>query len=387
MIKYCFHISLLILAVSCSRTHINSIKSDNTIIAPESKNIEFLKKNFDENRALVLAFANHDNQTVYQYLIPLLEKLKDDPSLKTIVLERSFDLSDMYQQLSTKSTEEVLTKYSFASPESKQMALCGSSEWSYSIANFMPVIRQINEYRAEKGIPKIIVKSVDSMSSSKPMLWPMKIEDIMKWPENAHEYITKNTCGFIGAKGGEQPMWAYSENREMETAQNFYNEIWRKIDPEEKVIIAYHALHSLPGIERCGLFMNSEKDWLARRSKMTWYDHFLELAPDADQRFTRILLDEKADSYHPNGVLKITKELLKDLKVSDYFEVKTSEIRGKSIGVDLFEPEIFSDSFDAKSKLTLDQLLKGVIWTSDANIRFALKESFDYLPEYCPKEE
>ena len=125
--------------------------------------------------------------------------------------------------------------------------------------------------------------------------------------------------------------------------------------------------------------MEKEKKWSARKHKLSWFDFFLEIHPEAESKFQRVVFDEKSSYYLPKGLFK--SELYKKDILGDVV-IPVSSLMDKPMDL-IYQPEVFRFFQEANSSLKFSQQFDSIVWTQDADIKFPLKKSQDYFPEYC----
>lgn len=337
--------------------------------------IELLKDAYYDKEVLLIGTSNHANFKHYERVLELLEAVGSDPQLRYIVMERSYEATNFYELLSTFDLDRSLKEANFSSSNAQKGTMCDSPEWSYTISQFFPKLREINRKRFP--LPPIIVKTLESVpaeyySAPGPVLYDGTC--------SADSIGLQNVPAF--------EVWGLSNNREKQTAQNFRNEVWSKIAPQEKVIVISHYMHLLSGFAACRPVKEATGGWVTNLVPLSWMMEFLDQTPEARDRMNLIINDEVDRWYNPEGGLKVVKRQASRYE-GQSFAFKTKIFEGlltHERGAQMFLPSAtinrglrgqhFSDSM-------LHELAFGIIWNSDAEKSSALQRSQEYLPQEC----
>jgi hypothetical protein len=343
--------------------------------------IDLLEKEYQQSKVLFIGFYHHYTHQHIDQLSSLLQKIGNDPNFKTIVLERSSDVSSFYELLSTKELSTAIDDFGFSSQQAQEQTLCrGPGEWSYVIKNFFPELRKINQRRSDNPI---LAKSVDGIQTH------MVEED---WP-GLNRPMIDGTCPskLLTTRSGETlTIYGISSTREQTTANSFKSQIWDKLGPNDKAIVLYHRAHLTDGLEVCQPEMISENNWTANLGNFSWYGRFLSDNPEVKKDVSLIFIDEKFDQKNEMITFDFTKRQSERSATDWAISLRPFKNVMNEIGFQMFTKEsdirrLFSNRYSSGSK-TLPEIANGLIFNSEAHIRFQNLKSSDYLPEYCPRQ-
>lgn len=342
----------------------------------------FLLEEYKRKQVLFLGTATHINFRHFNHLKSLLKLIGDDPNLKYVVFERPHDITGFYEILSTETLETSLKMFEFQSEFAKINSMCMSPEWAYTIGDFIPWLRNLN-HNLRPNHP-ILFKSVDSTDSS------------MKFPpvNDPKVPVEDGTCkaSSIGITTGfarQSGLIVTGAEREKGTARIFESEIWKKLKPNEKAIVIYKDGH-LIDFENCRPELGEDGMWRTNFGPLNWLRYFLNANPSARSSYSFVVMDEKDASYNINGIFKLTQRQFKRHQYN--FAISLKPFKG-------FLSEVGINVLDEKSRLrqwfsspsssprTLDQLVDGIIWSSESYEDYMIKESHTYLPDYCASQE
>lgn len=363
-----------------SSLHVNANGSaeDQIFDANRVEPVELLYQAYQQGQVLLIGTSNHSNFQHYDRVLELLELVGNDPNLKYIVMERSHEVDEFYERLSTNGFDSVVRDFPFSSEKARTDNLCLNPEWSYTIKEFLPKLREMNKSRLP--LRPILVRGMEGMPaelSAGPM---MRVND--------------GTCS--GTSFGSPPnykfpsleLFALSRSRELKTQENFEKSIWNDLKPNEKVIYISHYMHLIDGFEGCRPSQDEDGNWTANVEPLTWLHPFFLSHPEARKQFKIILMDEKDDRYNPAGGLKLVQRQSLRFPGEDFaFSTKPFEGVALEEGAKMFlsSATINKNRFNHKSEKTLDQVFDGVIWNANAHVQFSLKPSREYLPGYCDR--
>jgi hypothetical protein len=333
--------------------------------------IDLLQSEYEKNKVLLIGFAHHYNHQHYIQLSKLLERIGSDKRLKYIVLERNHDISGFYELLSVNDLDKSLDKFRFKDISAQQRSLC-FHEWAYSIAKFMPVIRRINKNRSNNPI---LVKSVDAVPSD---------IDAESWP-GLGKPMADGTC----SKHDTATIFSISATREERTARIFDTQIFKRLGPDEKVIVLYNQNHLIDEFQLCMPHMINENEWIANISPFTWITRFYHKNPEARDKTGLVLIDESIK----NGWISTFEFTKRQLRRNPPISVAVH--LGHFIGVlnerglNILEKtsntsnHLRRSSGTALYNKTLPEVAKGIIINPLAHILYDNKPAFEYLPQYC----
>lgn len=342
--------------------------------------IDLLEKEYQQSKVLFIGFYHHYAHQHIDQLSSLLQKIGSDPNLKTIVLERSNDVSSFYELLSTKKLSTAIDYFGFSSQQAQEQTLCrGPGEWSYVIKNFFPELRKINQSRPNNPI---LAKSVDGIQTF------MVEED---WP-GLNRPMIDGTCPskLLKTRTGEAlTIYGISSTREQTTANNFKAQVWDKLGPNDKAIVLYHRTHLTDGLVVCQPEMISENNWAANLGNFSWYGRFLSDYPEVKKDVSLVFIDEKFDQKNEMITLSFTKRQSERSSTDWAVSLRPFKNIMNEIGFEMFTKEsdirrLYSNPYSSGSK-TLPEIADGLIYNSEAHIRYQNLKSSDYLPEYCPR--
>lgn len=327
-----------------------------------------LNEMFQSKQVLILGSPGHMNAKVYYYFQDLLDKISQDPDLTTIVLERFGDQAKFYETLSKFDTETSIKLQPFSDELSLKNTMCASPEWAFSIAEFMPKIREINKLRPAEH--QLVVTSIDGMDSHMPYLPP-------RLPTQARD------CTFAGPQGE----FTQSATREEKTARNFERAILPKIRKGEKVIIMYHYAHILPDFKACMPVLDDGK-WYSQKSNLTWFSRVLARHPEIRGISNFVLFDEqmRTDVFNVPALKVNGRQSLRDPKTD--FAVPlgplASELKNE-IGLSFFTDFSFIKLYlegSLSSTKSLPEEADATIWMHDSPVNYSLGlSSKKYLPQ------
>lgn len=345
-------------------------KAENKFFDKNRTNASALIKRFYvESQILLLGAANHRNVQHHLHLIDLLKEVGNDPRLKYLVLEQSHDNAEFYKELSKSPIDEVLKIHRFPSEHARMLSLCWSREWSYVYTHVFPVVQQINKLRPAGN--QLMVLAIDGFSTSSG------------YGLHSEERVNSKGCTF--SEPELQNNMAQVQNREIDTAQNFNDQVWQNIRHGEKVIVLYHQNHLYKYFESCRI-LRTPIGPVSMIAGRTWYSLFLAAHPEAERVTRSILFDEMDDAYHPDGVLRFTK------RQSDRYPGQewAIDVRGMH-GIDvergqngwIFGPNAYDNEGMNWSDKYFYEVADGVIYSPRAHIDHHLGNVTDYLPEVC----
>jgi hypothetical protein len=195
--------------------------------------------------------------------------------------------------------------------------------------------------------------------------------------------VTSQGCTFSSPE-----LWnnmADVQNREIDTAKNFNDKIWRTLKPDEKVIVLYHQNHLYKHFESCRI-MRTNAGPVSMIAPRTWYSVFLAAHPEAERVTRSILFDEKDEAYHPDGVLRFTR------RQSERYpnQMWAIDVRGME-GIDLekgqngwiFGPTAYDNEGMNYSDRYFYQIADAVVYSPRAQGDHHVGSVTDYLPEAC----
>lgn len=335
---------------------------------------EVLSEAYKNSQILLIATANHSHSKTYHYLDRLLHSLKSTDSLRFIVFERFHDNAAFYESLSVRDLKDTMRIVPFKSKKSEKNSLC-FEEWAYTISDFFPRLRALNSTRKTP----ILATSIDGIHS----------ENGSWWPEQNATYAPGN-CEL------KRPytIYAASSNREEDTQKNF-SHLYRRLLPNEKMIIVYHHAHLLKSFQSCFPRLESitehQANWSSDLTSLSWFDRAIAKHPEITAKVKMVLLDEIDASQNPDGAY-----VLSDF-ISNQFPNKSSGLSLQKtipsytqVGLDVFKPHSFMKGYQEglhRSSQTLYQMADFLIWSHDSQTHFKLKEARDYLPENCSTSE
>ena len=343
--------------------------------------IDLLVKEYQQSKVLFIGFYHHYAHQHIDQLSSLLQKIGNDPNLKTIVLERSSDVSSFYELLSTKDLSKSIQDFGFKSQQAQEQTLCrGPGEWSYVIKNFFPELRKINQHRSHNPI---LAKSVDGIQS-------LMVEE--DWP-GLNRPMIDGTCPakLLTTRTGEAlTIYGISSTREHTTAKNIKSQIWDKLGPNDKAIVLYHRAHLTDGLDVCQPEMISENSWVSNLGNFSWYGRFLNDNPEVKKDVSLVFIDEKFDPTNEMITLNFTKRQSKRSSTDWAISLRPFKNIVNEIGFEMFTKDsdirrLYNTPYSSGSK-TLPEIADGLIFNSEAHIRYKNLTSSDYLPEYCPRQ-
>jgi hypothetical protein len=351
--------------------------------------LETIRKAYSESEILVLATANHSTWKRYRLRADLLAAEKDDGALSTVVLERSEDISALYEQLSTSSLNEQGIIDFVSSQGGVGETIC-RREWAYSLKHFMPEVQRINAKRSH--LDKIKVTAVDSVSSKLDMGWPLNLH----LSGNQLQNTSFGDCSFDVNPDVQIPglnfftMFTTSLNREIVTAANFESKIWRTRIPGEKIVVMHHLAHLLQETQNCMAVWDGVKNWTTQTAAFSWFDIFLRNNPTARDSFKIVFLDEKDDAMNPSGALMVSAELAAKVPERSFgvFTADIAQRAERDLGLGAFQPDSFFPKYSNQKLDMSKSILKqvdAVVWNGDADSYklsdFSVEKAF---PNACP---
>jgi hypothetical protein len=367
--------NILILMLLCFLTSSFADTVEDTLFDQNKMSpLELLKEAYFEKDILLIGTSSHANFKHYERILELLEVVGTDPQLKFIVMERSHEVSELYQLLSIFDLNTSLERFSFSSEKAKKGTLCDSAEWSYTISRFLPKIREINRKRFP--LPPILVKTLENMPAeyySAP------------GPDMRDGSCKADSIGLKGVPAFE--VWGLSNNREKQTALNFKNDVWNQTSANEKVILISHYMHMLPGFTGCRPVRDINGEWSTNIVPLSWMMEFLNQNPEARDHMNLIINDEVDRWYNPEGGLKIVKRQSSRYQGKSFaFKTEIFKGVGHERGASMFLPSATINTGlrgQHFSERHLDEIAYGVIWNADADRTSSLGKPQDYLPEQC----
>jgi hypothetical protein len=326
--------------------------------------VDLLEKEYSNSKVLFIGFPSHHTHQHIELLSKLLERIASDPNLKYIVLERAGDISKFYELLSTNELNTTLESFSFNSPEALKRSLC-EGEWAYTIDQFFPKLRSINNKARPKNAP-IIVKSIDGMVSTIKEDWPGK------------KPISDGTCNVSELR--RPSFYVTSSNRESDTANNFSNRIWKKLGKNEKAIVLYNNMHLLSSFYACTPYMQSENVWEARISPLSWREFFLKQHPEAKKSTSLILIDEDAQFPYREYIFNFTDRHATRFPDQEWaLPLRPFSNVLNEIGSEIFTIDSNARSYNASSDLTLPEIAQGFIFHPLANVLYRNLTGEEYV--------
>jgi hypothetical protein len=334
---------------------------------------ELLYQAYQQSRVLLIGTSNHTNFQHYNHLLELLEIVGNDPDLKYIVMERSYEVSGFYELLSTLSFESAMKQFKFTPERTLTDNLCLNPEWSYTIKEFMPKLRKINRLRGSKR--PILLKTIEGMPADLSAGSVPGVKD-------------GNCSATIFNNFSEMELNSLSLTREIKTQKNFEKSIWNDLGPNEKVIIVSHYMHLIDGFKGCRPSMDDQGNWTANIEPLTWLTPFFSSHPNVKKDFKLILIDEKDWGYNPNGGLKLVQRQAHRYPEEDFaFFTKPFEIVSRETGASMFVKDATINRRENilmhTSEKKLDELFDGVIWNAKSDSLYLLRTAHEYLPNYC----
>jgi hypothetical protein len=103
------------------------------------------------------------------------------------------------------------------------------------------------------------------------------------------------------------PIYYVSTNREEDTAKNFYRDIWSKLGPNDKAIVLYNRGHLLTSFKACSPTMLSLELFESNYKNLAWIDDFYQMAPEAKEQSSLIILDEKYNESKDGTTFKFSR--------------------------------------------------------------------------------
>lgn len=271
----------------------------------KSSPLNLLLKMYKTSQILVLGEVNHNNYQSYEYLRELLEEVKSDPHLKFLVVERSFETKEFYQQASLKPITIDLIERTLPNDKSKLnvMTTEGASmnATPFFHSKILPLIQSVNEIVRNNN--PVIVLPIDS----EPQL-----TEISGLPAG----ITLPKSGYFYDSYPEYILYKLSLDREIGTARNFEEDVLKKLDADDKVIVFYHAGHVIQSFKGPLPKLNVDHtSWELSSGSVNWLELILEKHPHLREKTKIVFLDEqdrKSNTQYfwaPEGLFELSKSL------------------------------------------------------------------------------
>lgn len=237
--------------------------------APMSSN-DVLTQVYDSVQYLGIAVPDHLRLAPFDKLAEFLRIRGLDPALKTIAVEDSADIQDLYEKA---SVEEI--DYAHFENLAREKYLGINTQTKYVVDHLLPVLREINKQRAGDPVLMVPIDSVNTAAA---------FEIFSVAPPAPIRAIPRS----LSTAGIEQRFFGSIE-RERKTAANFKRLISDRF-PDRKGIVIYHGAHifknlSAVGADRVG------GELIAKRTVLPWMSLARMMVPTLARSYKVVATD------------------------------------------------------------------------------------------------
>lgn len=244
---------------------------------------------YDSSKVLGIGVPDHWKMSPFEKLADLVRARGLDPKLKTIALEDSADLAQLYAYASVNdmSWDEFFAR-------GKQLYLGINHQTEYVVKHLLPVVREINRKRPKDPI---LVHPIDSVSS-----------ETFKELFNPNRAPLKPHSDRVSLEGIVN-QFPGSIERERGTAKNF-NRMILEAFPNRKAIVIYHGAHIFKNLSAIGPDRIQGQS-VAKRTYLTWMSMAMHANPEFAVGYSvvaadYVLVGTREGSYQlPNDVPEV----------------------------------------------------------------------------------
>lgn len=246
-----------------------------------------LTRLYDESQFLGIAVADHANFQPFHRLTELLELRGADPQLKTVVIESSYVLADLYARASV----EPMTLAEFQKAAAPLYPSAHEQD-AFMVEHVFPLLRKINERRPNDPV---VAVPVDGITAATAMETAFGIST----PARDHSArLTKS----IDTKSVSN-VYGSSILRERETARHFRELVADKY-PERKSIIIYQGAHIFKNLGAVGADTDS-RGKVVKRAYLGWINVASAQLPALKRGYKVVAVDNRSRHFAPNGQLNL----------------------------------------------------------------------------------
>ena len=283
---------------------------------------ETLSRVYDEVQFLGIAVPDHLRLAPFDKLADFLKLRGLDPRLKTIAVEDSAEIKDLYEFASVHDID-----YPEFEARAREKYKGINNQTKYVVDHVLPVLREMNRKRA--GDP-ILMVPIDSMTTEAAfqIFAPGFGEKIRGIPAS------------LSTDGIEQRFFG-SISRERGTAANFKKLITDRF-PGRKGIVIYHGAHNFKNLSAVGSD-RIQGELIAKRTYLGWISMASHLVPELRASYKVVATDYDSPLTPPSYL--IPEELLACAKLGESSGFIWSAVAKRQ--ADLFTPKSFYHGYRA----------------------------------------
>lgn len=338
---------------------------------PVDRPLEHLFRQYE--RAQVLAIAETDHRAVgaWQLLDAFLrsQRIRNDRRLRFLVVERSIESADFYRELGFRGlTRAQAAQVLPADYGSARYYMCDDfPSTPFVLTHVTEAVRRINQLR-QSGADPLEIVAIDSLGMASEERW-------------GRDPIYRSVSG--GCRSEFPARFAFSHNREQETARAFQENVLSRLKPDEKAIILYHATHLFRTGEICRPSHRGAGVWEERVGPISWFALAL---PQIEGQVRSVIVDQQIQAVQnqreDSPLLSLFNRNVRSYRFAVDFHRADIPDTLRMLRLSQF-PKIIS-SVQNPDVLSYGQEFDGLIWWGDASGTWSAPD--ELMNEWCSLE-